>query len=227
MLGRRVLKGAAFALALLIGLAAFGVNLSATLAGLGIGGIAIAFGAQRTLENVFGGIFVLSDRSLAVGDFCRIGQHLGEVEDVGLRTTHLRTLNRTMVHVPNGTLATMELENFSRRDKFLFNPTIALHYETSSAQLERVLAGIRSMLAVEPVVEPDSWRVTLVKFGSSSLDIEVFAYLKTSNFNAFMARQEALLLGVMGIVQEAGTRLAVPSQTLYVDKMPEWPSRTS
>jgi len=216
VLGRRILKGAAFALALLIGLAAFGVDLSATLAGLGIGGIAIAFAAQKTLENVFGGIFVLSDRSLLVGDFCRLGQHVGEVEDVGLRTTSLRTLGRTLVHVPNGTLATMDLENFSRRDKFLFNPTIALHYETSRAQLENVLAGIRQLLDGDARIETETARARLIRFGSSSLDIDVFAYAMVPDYVAFLLVQEELLLGVMDLVQQAGTALAVPSQTMYV-----------
>lgn len=216
VLGRRILKGVTFAFALLIGLAAFGVNLTATLAGLGIGGIAIAFAAQKTLENVFGGIFVLSDRSLLVGDFCRLGQHVGEVEDVGLRTTSLRTVGRTLVHVPNGTLATMDLENYSRRDKFLLNPTIALHYETSRAQLEQVLNGILRLLAVDTRIEPGSSRARLIRFGSSSLDVEVFAYVRVPSYEVFLAVQEETLLGVMDIVQKAGTALAVPSQTMYV-----------
>ncbi|MCX6545683.1 MAG: mechanosensitive ion channel family protein [Acidobacteria bacterium] len=226
VLGRRILKGVAFAFALLIGLAAFGVNLSATLAGLGIGGLAIAFAAQKTLENVFGGIFVLSDRSLLVGDFCRLGQHVGEVEDVGLRTTSLRTPGRTLVHVPNGTLATMDLENFSRRDKFLLNPTIALHYETSRAQLEQVLASIRRLLTDDARFEAGTSRVRLIRFGSSSLDIEVFAYIATRDFADFLAIQEEILLGVMDVVQKAGTALAVPSQTMYVrQETAETPAR--
>ena len=124
VLGRRLLKGVALAIALLAGLAAFGVDLTATLAGLGIGGVALAFASQKTLENVFGGILVLSDRSIVVGDVCQIGQYTGEVMDVGLRSMQLRTVNRTVVYVPNGTLATMEVENLSRRDKFLFNPIV-------------------------------------------------------------------------------------------------------
>jgi len=216
VLGRRILKGVAFTFALLIGLAAFGVSLSTTLAGLGIGGIAIAFAAQKTLENVFGGIFVMSDRSLLVGDVCRLGQHFGEVEDVGLRSTSLRTLGRTLVHVPNGMLATMNVENVSRRDKFLFNPTIALHYQTSRAQLEEVLAGLRRLLADDVRVEAGTSRARLIRFGSSSLDIEVFAYVTGRDFLVFLAVQEEILLAVMDIVQKAGTALAVPSQTMYV-----------
>ena len=153
MLGRRILKGVALVLALLAGLAAFGVDLTATLAGLGIGGVALAFASQKTLENIFGGISVLSDRSIVVGDVCQIGPHTGEVVDVGLRSMQLRTVNRTVVHVPNGTLATMEVENLSRRDKFLFNPTIGLRYETTLEQLQRVTTDVRESLATDARIE--------------------------------------------------------------------------
>jgi MscS family membrane protein len=216
VLGRRLLKGVALLIAGLAGLAAFGVDLTTTLAGLGIGGVALAFASQKTLENVFGGIFVLSDRSIVVGDFCRIGQYVGEVVDVGLRSMQLRTLNRTVVYVPNGTLATMEVENFSRRDKFLFNPTLALRYETAHAQLERIMGDLRQMLAADDRVENDAARVRLVRFGAYSLDVEVFSYVKAPDYPSFLAIQEELLTRVLNIVQAAGAAFAFPSQTMYM-----------
>jgi len=216
VLGRRLLKGVAFGIALLAGLAAFGVDLTTTLAGLGIGGIALAFAAQKTLENVFGGIFVLSDRSIVVGDVCQIGKYTGEVIDVGLRSMQLRTMNRTVVYVPNGTLATMEVENLTRRDKFLFNPTVALRYETTLEQLQRVATDIKESLTTDVRVENSTLRVRLVRFGAYSLDVEVFAYVKAADYPAFLAIQEELLMRIMGIVKYAGTSLAFPSQTMYV-----------
>ncbi|MCX6552676.1 MAG: mechanosensitive ion channel family protein [Acidobacteria bacterium] len=216
--GRRILKGAALALAILIGLAAMGFNLTTTLAGLGIGGVALAFASQKTLENIFGGIAVLSDRSIVVGDFCKIGPHVGTVEDVGLRTTKLRTLNRTVVHVPNGSVAIVEVENFARRDKFFFNPTIGLRFETSLEQLQRVLADIRQMLAADTRVEPETMRTRFVRVGAYSLDVEVFAYLRAADYVAFLAIQEELLMRIMAIVRDAGTGLAFPSQTMYVTR---------
>jgi MscS family membrane protein len=216
VLGRRLLKGTALAIALLAGLAAFGVDLTTTLAGLGIGGIALAFAAQKTLENVFGGIMVLSDRSIVVGDVCQIGKYVGEVVDVGLRSMQLRTINRTVVYVPNGTLATMEVENMSRRDKFLFNPTVGLRYGTTLEQLQRVTSGIKDSLTTDLRVEHPTLRVRLVRFGASSLDVEVFAYVKTPDYPTFLGVQEELLVRIMGIVQYAGTGLALPSQTMYV-----------
>jgi len=216
VLGRRLLKGVALLIAGLAGLAAFGVDLTTTLAGLGIGGVALAFASQKTLENVFGGIFVLSDRSIVVGDVCRIGQYVGEVVDVGLRSMQLRTLNRTVVYVPNGTLATMEVENLSRRDKFLFNPTLALRYETALAQLERIVGDLRQMLAADDRVENDAARVRFIRFGAYSLDVEVFSYVKAPDYPSFLAIQEDLLTRVMDIVQAAGAGFAFPSQTMYM-----------
>ena len=216
VLGRRLFKGVALVIALLAGLAAFGVDLTATLAGLGIGGVALAFASQRTLENIFGGVLVLSDRSIVVGDVCKIGQYTGEVLDVGLRSMQLRTVNRTVVYVPNGTLATMEVENLSRRDKFLFQHVVGLRYETTTEQVGRVQAEIRAMLAGDARIERDTHRVRLVRFGSYSLDIEVFAYVKAADFPGFLAVQEELLARIMGTVNAAGTGLAFPSQTMYV-----------
>jgi len=216
VLGRRLLNGTVVVIALLAGLAAFGVDLTTTLAGLGIGGIALAFAAQKTLENVFGGIFVLSDRSIVVGDVCQIGKYVGEVVDVGLRSTQLRTINRTVVYVPNGTLATMEVENLSRRDKFLFNPTVNLRYETTLEQLQRVATDIKASLAADARIETSTIRARFARFGSYSLDIDVFAYVKAVDYPAFLAVQEELLMRIMGIVKQAGTGLAFPSQTMYV-----------
>ena len=222
VLGRRLLKGVALAIAALAGLAAFGVDLTTTLAGLGIGGVALAFASQKTLENVFGGIFVLSDRSIVVGDVCQIGKYTGEVVDVGLRSMQLRTVNRTVVYVPNGTLATMEVENLSRRDKFLFNPVVGLRYETTLEQFQRVAADVKASLLADARIEHATLRVRFIRFGSYSLDVEVFAYVLAPDYPDFLAVQEELLTRIMSIVRNAGTGLAIPSQTMYV--RPESPT---
>ena len=216
VLGRRLLKGVALLIAFLAGLASFGVDLTATLAGLGIGGVALAFASQKTLENVFSGIFVLSDRSIVVGDVCQIGQYTGEVVDVGLRSMQLRTVKRTVVYVPNGTLATMEVENLTRRDKFLFNPIVGLRYETTLEQLQRVTTDIRESLMTDVRVENATLRVRFVRFGAYSLDVEVFAYVNAADYPAFLGVQEELLMRIMGIVKYAGTGFAFPSQTMYM-----------
>jgi MscS family membrane protein len=218
IMGRRVLKGLMVGIAVLIALAAFGVDLSATLAGLGIGGLALAFAAQKTLENVFGGISVLGDKSIVVGDYCKIGPHTGTVEDVGLRTTKLRTLARTVVHVPNGSLATMEVENFGRRDKFLLQTTLTLRYETTPDQLAGAIDALRAILADDARVEPETRRVRFIRFGAYSLDVEVFAYVLALDYAGFLEVQEDLLFRMMRAVADAGTGFAFPSQTLYLNR---------
>lgn len=215
-LARRALKLTAFVIVVLVGLASFGVNLTATLAGLGIGGLALAFAAQKTLGNLFGGVAVLAENALKVGDTCRIGGQLGEVEDVTLWSTRLRTLERTMVSIPNGVVMESQIENLSRRDKFWFHPIVGLVYGTTADQMRRVLEGARRMLAADPRVENEGARVRFLRLAESSLDVEIFAYVHAATMPEFLAVQEELLLGVLSIVEEAGTSVAFPSRTVYV-----------
>jgi MscS family membrane protein len=193
-----------------------GINIAAALTGLGIGGIAIAFAAQKTLENLFGGIMIISDQPIRVGDFCRAGDHIGTVENIGLRSTRIRTLNRTVVAVPNGQLALMSLENFTMRDKIWFHHTLQLRYETTADQLRYILAEIRKMLYEHSKVESSSGRIRFIGFGDSSLNLEVFAYVLETEYGSFLHIQEDLLLRIMDIIEASGSGFAFPSQTTYV-----------
>ena len=200
----------------LVILYAAGVNITAALAGLGVGGIAVAFAAQKTLENLFGGVLIITDQPVRVGDFCKIGSVSGTIEDIGLRSTRIRTLDRTVVSVPNGQMAAENVENFGVRDKIGFRPTLPLRYETTADQLRYVLAEIRQLLYAHPMVESRSARIRFVRFGGSSLDLEIFSYILTSDYNRFLEVQEDLLLRIMDIVEASGTGIAFPSQTAYL-----------
>ncbi|HXR44487.1 MAG TPA: mechanosensitive ion channel family protein, partial [Pseudolysinimonas sp.] len=192
------------------------VDLTAALTGLGVGGIAIGFGAQKTIENLFGGIMVISDKPINVGDVCRAGEFMGTVEDIGIRSTRIRTMNRTVVAVPNGLLSAMSLENFSLRDRILFQHTIALGRQTTAEQMRLVLEQIRGLLDRHPQVDSTTSRVRFIRFSSGSLDLELFAYVLERDFPAFLAIQERLLLGVMDILEAAGTSVAplmIPMET--------------
>ncbi len=213
---RRLAAAAMIILATLTFLYLANIDLTAALAGLGIGGLAIAFAAQKTLENLFGGIMIITDRPVRVGDFCRIGDYVGTVEDVGLRSTRIRTLDRTMLSIPNGQLAAMNVENFAVRDKIWFHPTIGVRYETSADQLRYILAEIRKLLYAHPKVETGSARIRFVRFGGSSLDLEIFSYILTADYGTFVEIQEDLLLRIMDIIEASGTGVAFPSSTLYV-----------
>src|SRR6202043_4042231 len=173
----RMLKAAIFVLAIFVILGTLGFNLTTPLAGLGIGGIAIAFAAQKTLENLFGGVSLLSDEVLRIGDTCRFGDRVGTVSDISLRSTRIRTPERTELSIPNGSLATMNVENLSRRDKLLFNSKLGLRYETSSDQLRYVLAQIRRLLYEHPKVETDGARIRFIGFDNNALTLEIFCYV--------------------------------------------------
>jgi MscS family membrane protein len=222
-IARRMLRGAVFAAAVLFALASFGVNLTATLTGLGIGGVALAFAAQKSLENLFGGFVVLTDKILRVGDTVRIGTAVGDIEDVTLYATRLRATDRSVVTIPNGTLITAQIENRSRRDKFFFNPTLCLVYETTLVQMRVVLETARARLESDSRVERGTMRVRFVRINAYSLDVEVFAYLLVPDTLAFLAFQEELLLMLLDVVERAGTSLALPAQTTYVAGTSEHP----
>jgi MscS family membrane protein len=218
LLGERILKAVVFVAGVLAVFSSLGFNMSTALAGLGIGGLAIGFGAQKTIENLFGGVSVLGDEVIRVGDVCRFGDRTGTVEDIGLRSTRVRTEERTLLAIPNGTVATINVENLSRRDKILFKTTLALRPETKPDHMRYVLAELRKLLYSHPKVEPATVRVRLTDIASNSLNVELVSYIMTQDFNEFAAVREDLLLRMMDIVDNAGTGLALPSQTLYLGR---------
>jgi MscS family membrane protein len=193
-----------------------GLNLSAALAGLGIGGIAVALAAQKTIENLFGGISILTDRVIRVGDLCRVGETIGTVEDIGLRSTRIRTDERGLISVPNGALATANVENLSARDKMRVFCKFRLRYETSREQLEGVLSQVATMLREHPRVESSTAWIRLARFADSALELEMQAYVLTRDYDDYTTVRENLLLRVMDIVESRGTSLAFPSQTVYL-----------
>jgi len=218
LLGERILKAVIFGVGVLAVLGNLGFNMSTALAGLGIGGLAIGFGAQKTIENLFGGVSVLGDEVFLVGDVCRFGDRTGVVEDIGLRSTRIRTEERTLLAIPNGTVATINLENLSRRDKILFKTTLGLRAESKPDHVRFVLAEIRRLLYSHPKVETKTVRVRLTDIAGPSLSVELMSYILTRDFNEFAAIREDLLLRIMDVMEDSGGRLALPAQTLYLSR---------
>lgn len=216
LLGERILKAVIFAVGVLAVLGNLGFNMSTALAGLGIGGLAIGFGAQQTIANLFGGVSVLWDEVFRVGDVCRFGDRTGVVEDIGLRSTLIRTDERTLVAIPNGTVAAINLENLSRRDKILFKTTLGMRPESKADHVRFVLAEIRRLLYSHAKVESKTVRVRLTDIAGTSLSVEVVAYILTRDFNEFAAVREDVLLRIMDIMEDSGGGLALPAQTLYL-----------
>jgi MscS family membrane protein len=215
LLGERLLRALVFLVAVFAILAIVGVDTKTALAGLGIGGIALALGAQRTVENLLGGILLLSDKALAIGDFCNISNRVGVVEDITLRSVRLRTLDRTLVSIPAGALAQSGIENFATREKILAQSTLRLRYGTSVEQLTRILAGIRKVLDESSNVESTTSRIRLVNFGAEAIELEIFVYMLTADYNRFLELREELLLRIASVVEAAGSGFA-PTRFIYM-----------
>jgi MscS family membrane protein len=217
-LAQRVLNVLIFLIIGLVYLNALDINVTAALAGLGIGGLAIGLGAQKTFENLLGGISILSDKAIVVGDPCKIGDQTGTVEDIGLRSTRIRTENRTVVSIPNGTMATANLENFRFRDKILSRQTVRLRYDLSSDHVRYALAQIRDVLAQHSKVEAATSRVRLLKFGDFGIEVEVYFYILDRDYGMYLAVQEELMLQIMESLEKSGASIALPSQSTVVSQ---------
>jgi MscS family membrane protein len=211
-----VLKITVLLLTITAVLANWGYNTTTIMAGLGVGGLAIALAAQKTIENLFGGVAVISDRPVSVGDFCRFGDRSGTVEDIGLRSTRIRTPDRTLVSVPNAQFSSMVLENFNKRDKMLFHFTFNLRRDTTPDQVRTLLDAITKILAKHSQVEAGALPVRFIGVGTYSLDLEVSAYVLTRDGDKFLEIQQELLLRILDEVEAAGTTLALPTQTSLI-----------
>lgn len=205
-------------LAILFLLQNLGFDVAALIAALGVGGIAVALASQKSVENLLGGIMISLDQPIRIGDFGKFGDVFGTVEDIGLRSTKIRTLERTILSIPNAEMAAMRLENYSARDKMLFKHVIGLRYETDADQLRYIVMKIKDMLLAHPMVLNEPAKPRFVRFGASSLDIEINAYIRTNDKDKADEVQEDLLLRIKDIVAEAGSDFAFPSQTLYMER---------
>jgi MscS family membrane protein len=213
---KRLVQAAIVVAFIVVLIRSLGVDVTTALAALGLGGLAVALGAQKLFENLIGSLTLVADRPVRVGDFCRFGTALGTVEDIGIRSTRIRTLSRTVVTVPNGEFASMQIENYSSRDRFWFNHKLNLRYETSPEQVRYLLQELRAMLLAHPRVNPDPARVRFISLGVHSIDLEIFAYVHAHSFDEYLEIQEDLLLRCMDVVKQSGAGFAFPSQTLYV-----------
>ncbi|HSM73258.1 MAG TPA: mechanosensitive ion channel family protein [Desulfobacterales bacterium] len=195
-----------------------GMPLYSVIAGLGIGGLAVALAIRPTLENLIGGVILYVDQPVRVGDFCSFDDKTGHIESIGVRSTKLRALDRTLITIPNAALADMQLINYAMCDRMLIMTTIGLRYETEPDQLRYVLVRIREMLHAHPRIDSETIRVRFFEYGASSLDIQMRIYALTRDWNEFFAIREDVLLRINDIVREAGTGFAFPSQTMYFSR---------
>lgn len=215
LLGERLLKvlliiAAGFAI-----LTVAGVDTKTALAGLGIGGIAVAFGAQKTIENLLGGILLISDRAISVGDLCSISGRLGTVEDITLRSVRMRTIEQTLLLIPAGSLSQANIENFRSRTKIPMTVTIRLPYSSTQAQISSIRDEIYKLVTEDVRVEASSVRVNVTDFGQWAIELQIWAFLLTADIQKFNTIRHELLLRVAQIIEAAGCNFALPSQTIY------------
>jgi MscS family membrane protein len=201
--------------ALLVWLDNIGYKVSTLLAGLGIGGLAVALAAQKSIENLIGAATLYMAAPVRVGDFCRFGDKLGTVEEIGLRSTRLRTLDRTVVSVPNADFASMQLENFADREKIRFNPKLHLRYETKPEQIRQIITEIKKLLDEHSQIGETPISVRFIGFGTYSLEISILAFVMTTDYMEFLEITEQLNIRILEIVEAAGAELATQTQGLF------------
>ncbi len=209
-LGVRFLKICIFGIAALIVLGRWGVQITTILAGVGVGGLAVALAAQKTIENLFGGVSILTDRPVLVGDVCQFGGQTGTVTDIGLRSTRVRTPERTIVTIPNATFSTMTLENLSRRDRILFRHKLQLRRDTEPEQIHALMLATEALLRGRSDIEATDVPVRFVSIAPESFHIEVFSYVLTSDSAQFLRVQTELLLRILELAEELNVRFAIP-----------------
>ena len=203
-------------MATLLYLDGIGINITTVLAGLGVGGIAVALALQKPMEDVLGAITLYSQQPVRVGDFCRIGTRTGTIEEIGLRTTFVRTLANTRIAIPNAKLASEAIDNISARQKILYQPTLRLRYDASPDQVRAVLDEIRDTLENDVRVL-DGFRVRFRDIADDALMIEIFAYFDTTEWAEYLELVEDLNLRILEIVAAAGSSLALPATTMKIE----------
>jgi MscS family membrane protein len=191
-----------------------GADVKAFLAGLGIGGLAFALAAQDTLANVFGSVVVAVDQPFRVGEFVQIGAFQGTVEDIGLRSTKLRTPARTLIVIPNKTVAGEAINNFSRMPQRRVDQTICLTYSSKSAQIEGLLEDIRALLQNDADVHQEFVAVNFLHYGAFSLDIQIIYFVSNPDIKVSFTVRERINLAIMRLVEARGLSFAFPTQTI-------------
>ena len=198
-----------------------GVNITTVLAGLGVGGLAVALALQKPIEDMMGALTIFSQAPIRVGDFCKYGNHLGIIEDIGLRTTRMRTLTNTVISIPNALIASVEVENLTYREKIRYWPTLRLRYDTSPEQLRAVRNRITELLQANDKVYDDPVRVRVTDFAEDAILVKVHSFLITTDFTESLEIAECLNLSIMDILAEEGARFALPGRSIYMEGEPD------
>ncbi|MCJ8319244.1 MAG: mechanosensitive ion channel family protein [Colwellia sp.] len=212
-----VVKSLVVIIATLVWFENLGFSASTLLAGLGIGGLAIALAAQKTVENIIAAITLYTSAPVRIGDFCRFGKQFGVVEEIGLRSTRVRTLDRTVVYVANAQFIDMQIENFSEREKIAFRPKLKLATTCKKSDIENFIAALQTELESLPCVADEPLRIHFRGFSSWALNIEILAYIKTTDFEEYLAFSEGINLSILALLESNNCVLAGLSDFKHFD----------
>lgn len=203
-----------------------GYSISGLLASLGIGGIAIAMAAKDTVANVFGSIMILLDRPFTIGDWIKTKEFEGVVEDVGFRSTRIRTFGKTLVNVPNSLLANMVIDNIDARSKRRIKMRIGITYATTPAQMQQTIEGIERILREHPGVDQEYSLVKFDEFEDSSLSIFLYYFSASPVWAEYLQVRQEVNLQIMSFLSEQGLEFAFPTRTLVIEPSAEQGSST-
>ena len=220
----KTLKVLIIALSVVAILQEWGINVSAFIASLGLGGLAFALAAKDTVANLFGGLTILADKSMKLGDWIKVGSVEGIVEDIGLRTSKIRTFEKSLITVPNSYIANNPIENFSKRQNRRIMMYIGLTYDTPAKSVQNIVKEIRNMLIEHPRIDKNlTLLVYLDEFGDSSLNIFVYTFTDTADWEEYLAIKQDVMFKIMEIVERNGSSFAFPSESIYIEKLPNLP----
>ncbi len=218
----RIIKIVIWVMAISSILSIWGVNVTALIASLGIGGLAFALAAKDTAANLFGSIAIMVDKSIKVGDWVKVDNVEGIVEDIGMRTTKIRTFKKSLVAIPNSIVANSHIENFSRRDIRRIKTSIGVTYNTSVGQIQNIIKDIKSMLKSHSGIAQDQTMiVNLNNFGDSAQEILIYTFTNTSNWQEYLNIKEDIYYKIKEIIAKYGSDFAFPSESIYIESMPK------
>ncbi len=201
------------------------VNVSSLVAGLGLGGLAVALAAQDTVRNVLGGVTICADKPFEVGDWVVVDDIEGTVETVGFRSTRVRTFYNSLVSVPNGNLMDAGIDNMGQRRWRRYKTTLGVGYHTTPDQMQAFVEGIRAMIQASPGMRQDYYIVEFHGFGATSLDVLVYCFIDAADWNEELRTRHVLNLDIMRLAESLQVDFAFPTQTLHIATMPGQPQQ--
>ena len=218
------LKIATLVIGMLFILGNLGINITSLIAGLGLGGLAVALAAQDTFRNLLGGVTIFADRPFQVGDWVVVGNIEGTVEYVGFRSARVRTFYNSVVTVPNARMVDTYVDNMGLRQWRRYKATLGVAYHTTPDQMQAFTEGIRALIRANPSMRKDYYIVEFLDFGATSLEILVYCFITAPDWNAELRTRHVVNLDIMRLAEELGVEFAFPTQTLHVASLPGQPA---